>query len=274
MREPLRFVMKNLCLVTAVDVEFNAATSLLSAKILSNDNQIKICQGIIGDAVDKRQLTILQCGMGAHGFAEKLSDHLKKNYYDALLIAGLAGGLDPALKSGDAVIYELCYDARINDTQTTNGLPGSKEKSSGCDEKASIRCDDEFSGFLFELLQSSNQRCLRGSGVTVNRIITEAKNKASLGVGYHAVAVDMESYDVLKVCAAAGLSAAVLRVISDEVGSDLPDFNRAAEPDGRLNIWRTAVAMAARPMASLGFLMNIRPVINSLRTNLKVVLNV
>jgi len=259
--------MTNLCLVTAVDVEFNTATSLLSAKTYSNEFQIKTCRGLLGAPPGQKRITVLQCGMGAPGFAERLREHLRLHRYDALIVAGLAGGLDPNLKSGDTVIYDLCHDAR-----TLSGS-SSKEKPFACDENASIRCEGKVSDFLFSSLRLSGQRCFRGSGVTVNRIITEARNKISLGVSCHALAVDMETYDVLRVCADLSLPASALRIISDESGSDLPDFNWAAQADGQMNIWRTAAAMAARPAASLQFLWNIRSVLNSLRANLSIVLN-
>ncbi|HMV82025.1 MAG TPA: hypothetical protein PLD20_09900 [Blastocatellia bacterium] len=253
---------EEVCLVTAVDVEFNAAVSLLTSHHLSTEFQIKTCRGRIG----RRRITVLQCGMGARGFAEALSNHLKNNRYEALLVAGLAGGLDPRLKSGDAVIYLRCFNARL------------KEKPPSRDQNASIHSNNELSIFLSSALRSraSNRRgqqCFEGAGLTVDRIITEAKTKILLGSDYCALAVDMESYDVLSVCAASNLPAAVLRIISDEAGEDLPDFNRAANADGGMSIWRTAAVMAARPAASYRFLRSIGTVVKSLRESLQVVLN-
>lgn len=249
----------DLCVVTAVDVEFNTATSLLPSKALSTESPVKICRGNLG----QRRITVLQCGMGAPGFSDWLATHLKNNRYDALLIAGLGGGLKSHLKSGDAVIYDICHDGR-----------GFKEKPSGCDEKASLRCHDHLSELLRSSLAFSGRGCTLDSGVTMSRIITEAEEKILLGESYRAAAVDMESYDVLGVCEVFNLPAAVLRIISDEAGSDLPDFNFAATTNGRLSIWRTAVAMAMRPAASLRFLRSIGPVLKSLEASLKVVLNV
>jgi len=250
--------MKDLCLVTAVDVEFNAATSLLTSRTFSSEFQIKTCQGVVG----QKRATVLQCGMGAPAFARRLSEHLHHHRYDGLIVAGLAGGLDPALKPGNAVIYDLCHDAR-----------GLKEKPSDRDENATIRCEDQLSEFLFRSLQSAGRQSFRSSGVTVNRIITEAQDKLSLGIDYQAAAADMESYDVLSVCESSGLPSAVLRLISDAADSNLPDFNRAAEADGRMNPWRMAAAMAARPAASLKFLAGLRPALKALRENLKIVLH-
>jgi len=255
---------EEICLVTAVDVEFNAAVSLLTSKTFSTEFQIKTCRGSLG----RRRITVLQCGMGAPGFAERLANYLEISRPDVLLVAGLAGGLAPGLKSGDAVVYDICQGACGG-----FGASASKEKPSHREQNASIRCDDQISECLFELSKSSGQRCFRGSGVTVDRIITEAQSKILLGVKYQAVAVDMESYGLLGVCAAFSLPAAVLRVISDEAGHNLPDFNFAARADGQMDIWRTARVMAARPRASVRFLWGIKMVLKSLRTNLEVVLN-
>jgi nucleoside phosphorylase len=198
--------------------------------------------------------------MGAVGFDERLAKHLANNRYDALIVTGLAGGLDPKLRAGEAVIYDLCGDARADENRSDRG------------NVASIACDHWLSQFLFEALKASGSACVRGSGVTAGRIIAEATDKLSLGARYNAAAIDMETYGVLGVCARFNLPAAALRVISDEAGQDLPDFNRAYGADGRMNGWRMAAAMMARPLAALRFLLGIRRALRSLKESLKAVL--
>src|SRR5262249_28366943 len=107
MSEPGVSGFADLCVGVAVDVEFKIAASLLSGKSFSSQG-MKICRGLFGG----RRITILQSGMGAVGFAERLAKHLTNNRYDALIIAGLAGGLDPRLRVGGAVLYNFCFDAR------------------------------------------------------------------------------------------------------------------------------------------------------------------
>ena len=247
--------LMRLCLVTAVDVEFKTATALLAEKTFSAESKFKICRGVVG----VRAVTVLQCGMGAPGFAEWLAEHLKTNAYDALIVVGLAGGLDPNLKTGDAVVYDLCRDERDH-SELLNSQ--------------TAHCDEHLTEFLFQSLQAAAVRSFRGAGITTSRIITDSSEKLSLGVSRKALAVDMESFDVLRVCAEAGLPAAAVRVISDEAESDLPDFNRAAEPDGRLNSRRLAMAFARRPAASMKFLRSLKPVIEALRKALEVVVRV
>lgn len=222
---------------------------------------MKICRGLFGD----RRITVLQSEMGASGFAERLVEHLADNRYDALLVAGLAGGLDPKLQAGDAVLYDLCFDARAIDF----GRPERLVR----EEAAVIAGDDVLSNFLLEALTASGLSCVRGSGITVSRIVTEAKDKLALGACYGAAAVDMESYEALSACARVNLPAAALRVISDEAGRDTPDFNQAYDADGRMNGWRVAVAMIARPAATLSFLPGVRSALKSLKENLHAALN-
>jgi nucleoside phosphorylase len=273
MSEKGRTGYADLCVVTAVDIEFAVAARLLTDENLwgrlptcptnlpavgqvtnlphefSEEARMKICRGRFG----RRRITVLQSGMGARGFDRRLAEHLAANRYDALIVAGLAGGLNPKLRAGDAVLYDLCYGARADR-----------------DEVASVGADDGWSKLLFEALRASGRPCVRGSGVTVNEMITEAEDKLALGARYGAAAVDMETFEVLNVCARFDLPAAALRVILDEAGHDTPDFNRAYEPNGLVNAWRMAGAMMARPVAASRFLLNVRPALRTLRENLKV----
>jgi nucleoside phosphorylase len=237
-----------ICIVTAADIEFKTAAGLLTESSYSIEDNIPVCRGRFAD----RHLTILKSEVGAHGFSQRLAAHLRNNKYEALVVAGLAGALDPKLKTGDAVVFDTCHNARAG-----NGTI--------------VACDDGLSQFISEELVKSGQGCYRGAGVTVDKIITRASEKIDLGARYRAAAVDMETYDSLTVCAEFGLSAAALRVVSDDAASDLPDFNRAINPDGRMNNWRMAVAIMMSPIDSIRFLLSIKRVLSSLRTSLQTI---
>ncbi len=259
---PSRFT--RICIVTAVEIEFKTAAGLLADKAYSNESHMKVCRGCRGD----RQITILKSEIGAVGFANLFSAHLEKNKYDALIIAGLAGAIDPKLRAGDAVIYDLCIDARSNVAGSN-----SREKQFDCEEIVSIACNDEISRLIIDTLRLNGHSCFRGVGVTVDRIVNRAQDKVSLGIRYNAVAVDMESFDILSICAMAGLGATALRIISDEAERDLPNFNLALGPDGTMNNWRLASAVLMSPIGTLRLLLNIKPAMNSLKDKLKAVLN-
>lgn len=277
-----------LCLVTAVDIEFKAAVSLLaepsylgaqaslpaeadvsgSARTQCRQRglhaQVKICRSRAG----ARQITVVQTGMGARTFADWFRLHLTDNSYDAVIIVGLAGGLEPSLQTGDVVIYDRCHDARRLFPALT-----SKEKPSARDEKASIACDARLSRFLLSKLQAARLSCRRGAGVTVGRILIAAADKRAIGARYAAAAADMETYDVLEVCVQRDVPAAALRIVSDDAQTELPDFNRAVGADGQLRGWRTAAVLLARPRVSLRFLRNINPALRALRASLRALLN-
>ena len=256
MSEPGASGFTDLCVGVAVDIEFKIAASLLSGKSFSSQG-MKICRGLFGG----RRITILQSGMGAVGFAERLGKHLTNNRHDALIIAGLAGGLDPRLRVGDAVLYNICYDARATDF-TIRDRPGREEV-------VATACDEALSGLLYGALTRSGLSFIQAPGITVGRIITDAKEKLALGDRYGAAAVDMETYETLDACARLGVPAAALRVISDEAGRDIPDFNRIYNADGRMNGWRTFAAMTSRPSATLRLLLTVKPALRSLRATLQ-----
>lgn len=254
-----------LCLLTAVAVEFKTATGLLAEQSRAHENQIKICRGRAGT----RYITVLQIGMGARGLADWLPNHLAAHRYEALIIAGLGGALAPQLRTGDAISYDRCQDAR-------SLLPpyAAKEKLSARDEIASIAGDDKLSGFLMTQLQRAGLPCARGAGVTIGRILVAAADKHALGARCGAMVVDMETYDVLAICAQQGLAATALRIVSDEARLDLPDFNRATNARGQLNYWRLAQVMLAQPRASWNFLRQLNPALHSLRAHLEALLAV
>jgi nucleoside phosphorylase len=284
MSEPCDSGKADLCIVAAVDVEFKIAADLLSGRSFSDETRMKICRGLFGG----RRVTILQSGMGAAGFFERLAKHLANNRYDALIVAGLAGGLDPKLLVGDAVLYDLCYDARAIDLWYGAGIgsdrapaktpspsaPGRYRYRTAAypEDLAAIATDEPLSGCLSRALTRSGLSFVQAPGITVGGIVTEAKEKLALGAHYGAAAVDMETYEALSACVRLGLPSAALRVISDEAGRDLPDFNRVYNPDGRINGWRTLGAMAARPSAAFRLLLNIRSALRSLRENLRAVM--
>jgi nucleoside phosphorylase len=254
--------LKRFCVVTAHDLEFKTAAGLLSESRCYNEAQMKVCRGSFGD----RQVTVLKSEVGAYGFANRLSAHLEINQYEALMVAGVAGALDPQIKTGDAVVFDKCYNARADRNGSNSG-----DVKLGSGDNAVIACDDKLSQSIAETLLESGATCFRGAGVTVDRIITSAREKLALGARYQAAAVDMETFDCLSVCARFGLSATALRVISDDAVSDLPDFNRALNREGRMSKWRMASAIMINPINSARFLLSISRVLDSLRNNLKTI---
>jgi len=239
----------SLCLITAVEHEFSTAASLLTGGTFSSDNGIRICRGFFGE----RRIAVLKSGIGARGFAERFATHLSLYDYDAVIVVGFAGGLNPRLKVGDAVIYDHCY-------------------LENNDRAHSIDCDMNLTRLILDIMQKSKLQSINGAGVTVNRVVTGAREKIALGIHYKAMAADMESYRMIAACAEIPVPAAVLRIISDGVEADLPDFNFAIESDGRINNWKMAFTMLKTPFSSIRFFRNLSPAMSAFRECLKALL--
>lgn len=239
-----------LCLVTAVDIEFKTMVGLLADAVKVELAGIDACRGQWAG----RPVVILRCEMGAPDFGPKLVRYLTAASHDAVIMIGLAGGLSSTLRVGDAVLYDRCLDAR------------GREMSSGREEIASIASDDQLTARLAQVFRLGNWRCQTGSGVTASRIATTAAEKKRLANAYvDALAVDLESYEVLQACAQAGVPAAVARVISDAAGDSIPDFNRAYTAAGRVRPMALAAVMVARPAAMMRLLANLGGIKAALR---------
>ena len=226
-----------LCLVTASETEFRAVASLVRKPAIVTEGGLKIARS--------GEFVLLKSAIGAIGFAEKFSAHLSSNDYDAALVAGFAGALDPRLRKLEPVTYDRCRN--------------------GDDV---LDCDLILSGEIAAAVGGA-----RGTGLTVAKVISESSEKRRLWELYGALAVDMESHLILAVCARHGLPATALRVISDEAGEDLPDFNRALGPDGSVLGSRMPGVLIARPAAAWRFLTSMGPAMKTLKEALDAVLS-
>jgi nucleoside phosphorylase len=226
---------RRLCLITAADIEFRLAADLLSNPITTIGEDLQL--------TSSSNITLLKTEIGAVGFSDKLNRHLATNKYDAVLIAGFGGALDPECRKNEAVVYERCISA----------LDG-----------RSVACDRVLSERISAVVDAH-----RGIGLTTERVIIDASEKQELYKKFGAMVVDMESYGVLDVCARNDLPAAVLRVISDAAEDDLPDFNRILQPDGKIDNRKVLGALLGRPRASWRFVQSMRPAGEALKAALR-----
>jgi hypothetical protein len=107
-----------------------------------------------------------------------------------------------------------------------------------------LACSPALTGAILRRLEAATIPCERVRGLTSARIATTRSERLALADS-GATAVDMESYPLLKAAAAAGIPAAVLRVVADSVDRELPDFNRALDDQGGLD-GRKALKVALR----------------------------
>jgi hypothetical protein len=84
--------------------------------------------------------------------------------------------------------------------------------------------------------------------------------------------VDMESYSILGAAATAGVPAAVLRVVSDSMDRNLPDFNRALNDTGGLDGRKALRVALGSPLTTARLLAANRRAMQGLTKALEVVL--
>jgi hypothetical protein len=140
---------------------------------------------------------------------------------DAVLVIGLCGGLTESLREQHIVAYTEC-------------LP------TGPNKAPPLQCSRALTDGIVRRLQEQGIAVDRVIGITSPRIaITKADRLALAKSG--AAAVDMESYPIVSAAARAGVPAVVLRVVSDSLDAEMPDFNPALNAqgalDGRKALW-------------------------------------
>jgi hopanoid-associated phosphorylase len=150
---------------------------------------------------------------------------LDSSTFRGVISFGVAGGLDPSLKSGDVVV---ATEVLSGDTRFLAGLALNEEMIAS----AALR----------------RRRVVRGGLAGVEQVIAATASKAALHSETGAAAVDMESHIAAAYAASAGIPFAALRVISDPATRALPALAKSAiKPNGDIDLRKILRGVARNP---------------------------
>jgi adenosylhomocysteine nucleosidase len=143
---------------------------------------------------------------------------------------GLCGGLDPALRSGDVVI-------------------GTRVLAGG----ASLIADESVARELAARLGAAGERVSVGAVAGVDAPVLTRGAKTELRNATMAVGVDMESQIAARFAADHSAPFAVLRVVSDPAGRDVPPLvTKAVRSDGSIDLGAVVSVLVRSPAQTPG----------------------
>ena len=142
---------------------------------------------------------------------------------------GLCGSLNSQLNVGDIVVYDSCI--YLDQILSCSPLPQT--------------INPLISNSLTSTAKSKVQ------ALTSDRLIYLASEKQSLYKTSNCDVVDMEGYVVLEFFGKLNIPVAMIRVVSDDAGSDLPNLDQAIDQNGNLKPLELAIAFIKQPLAAL-----------------------
>jgi len=144
-----------------------------------------------------------------------------------LVSFGLAGGLDPALGTGALVV-----GAQVVTRETT------------------YAGDAEWARDMCASLRRANVGVREGAVFGADLPILSPAHKAELFTNTGAAIVDMESAAVAQVCSEAGVPFIVVRAVSDDAETTVPDYaSEAIEEDGRADVFSVLGGLIGDPLS-------------------------
>ena len=93
---------------------------------------------------------------------------------------------------------------------------------------------------------------------TIGHVVTRATERAALAAAYGAEVVDMETTHVARALARRGQPNLAVRVASDDPSFDLPPIEAAFDAGGAIRPLQLARAFAAKPVAAVRFVRDVR----------------
>lgn len=219
--------MSSLAVITAVDAEARAISRRLQLPPSQRVAVGRLWRGGAG----AQEVVLLRCGMGARRAACATRWLLRHGRPAALLAAGFAGGLQPALAPGDAVLAEAFLT-----------LPA------GAAPPCCLHPAPHLARRVAEAAAAAALACHTGPLLSVPAPVSSAAAKRQLGQASGALAVDLETYAVARLACRHRVPFAALRVVFDACHEALPPAAaRLPAADGGLAAGRLLAVALRHP---------------------------
>ncbi|MBW4446863.1 MAG: phosphorylase [Spirirestis rafaelensis WJT71-NPBG6] len=184
-----------------------------------------VCRGL--SRITTAKPTVIPIPIGSQAlttYLQSCQEKLWKAPDAKVILMGICGSLRDRFKVGDIVLYEECiYETKVQ------------------------QCDRSFTAELYAHLQDKVSLV---KGMSCDRVVCSAKEKLHLSEIFKTDVVDMEGFATLEFFQQAGVEVAMLRVVSDDSGHDIPDLTSAINSDGSLEPLPLAITMIRQPIAA------------------------
>ena len=183
--------------------------------------------------LEGRNVVVGESGPGGEAAARATAAILRGHRPQWVVSAGFAGGLDPRLARGDILM---------------------------ADHVADLAGDQLAIGFDIPAEEVARTPGLHvGRLLTVDQIIRQPQEKLSLGETHDALAVDMESMAVARVCQREKVRFLCVRVISDAQGDRLPaEIDHLLRQTSRAGRWGAATGAIFRRPSSVKDMLQLK----------------
>lgn len=188
------------------------------------------CEAWLNTYKDKEVLTI-QTGIGRNGADSIIASILTSYQPSAILSLGFGGALIPDLKIGDLVICASVVSE--DEIYGTSANPY-------CADEYLVHC-------TVKAVDRNGLKWLRGTGITISKLASDAKKKHRLRDRIQAEVCEMEDYWIARVASDCGIPFLAVRVIYDEIGTVLPEYDRMVDRQGNMKLDRTMAYVLTHP---------------------------
>ncbi len=179
-----------------------------------------------------RDIAVVQSGIGNENARHAASLVLELGAV-RLASSGVAGGLDPALKTGDVVVATTVLTPRKGGSAYI------------------MRCDERLSDAMSQRLETQGIEVKRGPVFTSAATLCSVGEKRRLFRETGASVVDMEAAGVVRAALASRASLVVIKVVCDQADTAIPDgLSDALRSDGSVNMLKVFRAVLKKPALS------------------------